>query len=89
MRIDDLNRTPVAPGAEKTGPAAQQPAPEPAPEKDTARGSDSAEVSRLAKALALPDAGRVEQLRLEVQSGAYNVSAEAVAKALINAHLKD
>jgi anti-sigma28 factor (negative regulator of flagellin synthesis) len=46
-------------------------------------------VSQLAQSLAAPDPGRIEQLRLEVQSGSYDVSAQAVAKALIDAHLSE
>jgi anti-sigma28 factor (negative regulator of flagellin synthesis) len=85
MRIDDLNRTPVTPGAEKSGQTAQQ---RPL-EKDAVAGSDQAEVSHLAQSLAAPDPGRIEQLRLQVQSGSYNVSAQTVANALIDAHLKE
>ena len=84
MRIDDLNRTPVTSSAEKSAQAGQQHA----QQKEAAAGSDHAEVSHLAQALATPDPGRIEQLRLEVQSGTYDVSAQTVAKALIEAHLK-
>lgn len=87
MRIDDLNRTPVAPGAEKAGQTAQS-----RPSEGTIAGldqSDQAELSPLAQNLAAPDPGRTEQLRLEVQSGSYDVSAQTVANALIDAHLKD
>jgi len=87
MRIDDLNRTPVTQGPEKSGQTAQQRA----LEKDTVDGSDQpdqAEVSHLAQSLAAPDPGRIEQLRLQVQSGSYDVSAPTVANALIDAHLK-
>jgi len=31
----------------------------------------------------------IEQLRIQVQSGSYDVSAETVAQALIDAHIKD
>jgi anti-sigma28 factor (negative regulator of flagellin synthesis) len=85
MRIDDLNRIPLTQGAEKTDQAAERRA----LEKGTiASGADQAEVSQLAKALAPRDPQRLEQLRLDVQSGKYDVSAEAVAKAIINAHSK-
>lgn len=85
MRIDDLNlnRTADTQSAEKLGPASQQ---RPA-DKQAVTGSDQAEVSQLAQSLAAADPGRIEQLRLQVQSGTYNVSAEAVASALVDAHL--
>lgn len=87
MRIDDLNRTPVTQNAEKTDQATQQrPG---AFGKDAVRDSDHADVSPLALALSTQDPSRIEQLRLEVQSGKYNVSADAVAKAIIDAHLTE
>jgi flagellar biosynthesis anti-sigma factor FlgM len=85
MRIDALNRTPISPEAEKSGPAASQ-----IPlDKEADAGSDQAKISQLAQSLATPDANRVEQLRLQVQSGNYNVSAEAIAGAIIDSHLKE
>jgi len=87
MRIDDLNRTPLTQGAEKTDQAAQK---KPLEQQNTATGgTDQAEVSQLAKALTASDPQRIEQLRLEVQSGKYNVSAEALAKSIIDSHLKE
>jgi flagellar biosynthesis anti-sigma factor FlgM len=85
MRIDAVNRTPVAQGAEKSRPAD----PQTPIEKGAAAGSDQAEISQLAQSLATPDTNRVEQLRLQVQSGNYDVSAEAVAAAIIEAHLRE
>jgi anti-sigma28 factor (negative regulator of flagellin synthesis) len=87
MRIDDLNRTPLTQGTEKTDAAAQKRA----EEKDGSlpAAADQANVSELAQALASRDPQRLEQLRLDVQSGKYNVSAEAVAKAIIEAHAKE
>ncbi len=82
MRIDALNRTPVEQGAEKSGPATPQ-------ETKVSAGSDQAEISQLTQSLATPNADRVEQLRVEVQSGKYDVSAEAVAAAIIESHLKE
>jgi anti-sigma28 factor (negative regulator of flagellin synthesis) len=87
MRIDDLNRVPVTPGTEQAGQTAQ-----PQTSEATVPGSeqpDQAEVSQMAQSLAAPDPGRIEQLRLEVQSGSYDVSAQAVANALIEAHLNE
>jgi len=85
MRIDDLNRTPVAPGTEKSGHTGEQRP----PEKDGVAISDQAEVSHLAQSLAASDPGRVEELRLQVQMGSYEVSAQTLANALIDAHLND
>ncbi len=87
MRIDDLNRTPLTQGAEKTDQAAQKRALE--QRTTTADGVDQADVSELARGLSPKDPQRLEQLRLEVQSGKYDVSAEAVAKAIISEHLKE
>jgi len=87
MRIDDLNRTPLAQGAEQTEQTEQKRA----SQKDgpLAANADQADVSALAHALSSRDPQRLEQLRLEVESGKYSVSAEAVAKAIIDAHLKE
>ena len=85
MRIDDLNRTPVTAGTDKTD--ATTGARNGAKDGATPTSADQADVSTLARALASGDAQRLEQLRLQVQSGNYNVSAEAVAKAIIDAHL--
>ena len=87
MRIDDLNRTPPTQNAEKTDQATQQR--QGAAAKDAVRGSDHAEVSPLALALSTQDPSRIEQLRLEVQSGKYDVPADAVAKAIIDDHLTE
>jgi len=87
MRIDDLNRAPLTQSAEKSDAAGQKRAPE--PDSAAARGSDKADVSQLAQALATRDPGRIEQLKLEVESGKYDVSAEAVAKAIIDSHLRE
>jgi anti-sigma28 factor (negative regulator of flagellin synthesis) len=42
-----------------------------------------------AESLATPDANRIEQLRLQIESGDYDVSAEAVAAAIVDSHLKE
>ena len=87
MRIDDLNRTPVTQGTEQPGQTAQQHA----LEKDAvgANQPDQAEVSQLAQSLAAADPGRIDQLRLQVLSGSYEVSAPTLANALIDAHVKE
>jgi len=89
MRIDDLNRTPLAPGAERADQAAGKQALD---KNGKPAAADQAEVSEVAQALASGDSGRLqrlERLRLEVQSGKYNVSADVVAKAIIEAHSSD
>ncbi len=87
MRIDDLNRTPLTQGTEKTDASEQKHGAEKAGSQ--ASGADQADVSALAQALSTHDAQRLEHLRLEVQSGKYQVSPEALAKAIIEAHSKE
>ena len=87
MRIDDLNRTPLTQGAEKADAAGQKRSHE--RDSAAARGTDQADVSQLAQALATRDPKRIEQLKLEVESGKYDVSAEAVAKAIVDSHLRE
>jgi anti-sigma28 factor (negative regulator of flagellin synthesis) len=92
MRIDDLNRSSLTQGADQSSPASAQrtQAKESTDAaQDAAAGSDQVQVSSLAQSLAAPGSSRVEQLRIEVQSGSYNVPASAVASALIDAHLQD
>jgi anti-sigma28 factor (negative regulator of flagellin synthesis) len=43
----------------------------------------------MAQALSTADPQRLEQLRLAVQSGKYEVPAEAVAKAIIDHHTRE
>jgi anti-sigma28 factor (negative regulator of flagellin synthesis) len=78
MRIDDLNRTPLTHSAEK-----------PDQKNSIEEGTDQADVSQLAKALAPRYPARLEQLRLEVQAGQYQAPAEAIAKSIIDAHFKE
>ncbi len=87
MRIDDLNRSPLTRGPEKTDQAEQKRALE--KDASAARGTDKVDVSQLAQALSLRDPQRIEQLRLEVQSGKYEVPAEKVAKAIIDHHSRE
>jgi flagellar biosynthesis anti-sigma factor FlgM len=86
MRIDDLNRTPLTQSTEKTDQAAEKRVPDQTSVSDS---SDQAEVSQLAQALSTSDPARLEQLRLQVQSGTYQVSPDALAKSIINAHSKE
>lgn len=90
MRIDDLNRSSVTTGTEQASAAGtERGVGKDSAHKEAVAGSDQADVSQLAQSLTGPGSGRVEQLRLEVQSGSYNVSAEALANSIIEAHLKD
>ena len=86
MRIDDLNRTPLTQGAEKTDQAAEKRALE---KNNITDSTDQAEVSQLAKALSSGDPTRLEQLRVQVQSGNYEVNAGTLAKSIINAHFTE
>jgi anti-sigma28 factor (negative regulator of flagellin synthesis) len=89
MRIDDLNRASVTQGTEQAGQTAHERTQgKDSLEKGGVASADQADVSHLAQSLAAPDPGRVEQLRLQVESGNYDVSARALANSLINAHLK-
>jgi anti-sigma28 factor (negative regulator of flagellin synthesis) len=83
MRIDSVHRTPAAAGADKSESTAHSTL-----EKEVVAGSDQAEVSPLAQSLAQQTTDRIEQLRIQVLSGSYEVSAESVAQSLIDAHLK-
>ena len=62
MRIDDLNRAPLTQSAEKADAAGQKRALE--ANSAAARGTDQADVSQLAQALAPRDPKRIEQLKL-------------------------
>jgi len=87
MRIDDLNRPPAPASAEKADAAVQQ---RPGGSgKDAISRSDQADVSPLARALSTQDPGRIDQLRLQVQSGTYGVSADVVASSIIDAHIAE
>jgi anti-sigma28 factor (negative regulator of flagellin synthesis) len=86
MRIDDLNRTPLTQGTEKTDQAAQKRALD---QNSVSDSSDEAEVSQLAQALSTSDPARLEQLRLQVESGTYQVTPDALAQSIINAHSKE
>ena len=86
MRIDDLNRAGQTQGAEKIDSGTQKRAND---KQASFAGGDLAEVSQLAHALGTKDPGRIEQLRLAIQSGKYEVSANDVAKAIIDAHFSE
>jgi anti-sigma28 factor (negative regulator of flagellin synthesis) len=92
MRIDDLNRAPFTestPGAQGTNKSetagnAQSANQDPV---GGAEGSDQSDISVLAQSLTAADPSRIEQLRMQVESGTYEVSAASLANALIDAHL--
>jgi anti-sigma28 factor (negative regulator of flagellin synthesis) len=86
MRIHDVNR---APGAQKAEPAVQKPRGEKEGGSGGSTGAKQAGVSELAQALTSSDPERLEQLRLAVQYGNYDVPAEAVAKAIVDHHTAD
>jgi anti-sigma28 factor (negative regulator of flagellin synthesis) len=86
MRINDQYRIPATQAAEKTDQATES---RPLEQNSIANNADQTLVSDLAKALMATDPGRLEQLRLEVQSGKYDPSADAVAKSIISAHMKE
>jgi len=87
MRIDDLNRTPLTQSTEKTDQAAAEK--RALDQSSVSDSSDQAEVSQLAQALSTSDPARLEQLRLQVQSGTYQVSPDALAQSIINSHSKE
>ena len=85
MRLDDVNRSPQTQATEKSkdGSVSQRQV-----NKGQEGGSDQAEISPLAQALQPADAKRLESLRLDVQSGRYQVSAEKVASAIVEDALR-
>jgi len=87
MRIDDLNRSNQTQATEKLDQSAQKRALE--QKSGATDGVDQAEVSDLARGLAAKDPQRLEQLRLAVESGTYDVSASAVANSIIKDHLNE
>jgi len=87
MRIDDLNRAPVTQGTEKTDQAGQKRGL--GKDGTWAASPDQADVSQLAQALTTSDPQRLEQLRLAVQSGKYEVPADVVAKSIVDYHTGD
>ena len=83
MRIDDINR---AQPTEATKP--DQAVGRPKSEFGAHQPPDQVDISALAESVSSADPRRVEQLRLEVEKGTYKVSADAVAKSIIEEHLK-
>ena len=88
MRIDDLNRTPVTQARRSPGKHLNS-----TPQDNDAvvgsEQSDQAQVSHLAQSLAAPDPGESSSFSCKCSLGSYDVSAQAVANAVIDAHLKE
>lgn len=94
MRIDDLNRSVQSQETEKTGAVS--------PDATKSRGasgpavdSDAAEISQLASNALDPNLNavsaksrdsRIETLRVQIERGEYNVSADDVAASIIDEH---
>ena len=84
MRIDDLNGAPQAREAAKAD--AVRPDATKGSSQATRNGdTDAVSISDLATALAPSDA-RIEALRLQVERGEYKVSANDVARGIIDEH---
>jgi len=86
MRIDDVNRSPQPAPAAKTN---SQPADRAQGDEDQGVGTDSTEISSVAKALQIADPQRLEKLRLDVLRGHYQVSADKVAQAIVDDSIQD
>ena len=84
MRIDDLNRAQQTEATQRSEQAGERVKNELEPRQST----DRIDLSQLAETVSSPDPRRLEQLRLEVQNGTYKVSAEAIAKSIVDEHLK-
>jgi anti-sigma28 factor (negative regulator of flagellin synthesis) len=83
MRVDDLNRAPQAQETQKTeaiGPKGKSGT------SSSAVSGDQSSISSAASSLN-PSAEKLEALRLQVEQGNYQVSAQAVAAGIINEHL--
>ncbi|MGI8743253.1 MAG: flagellar biosynthesis anti-sigma factor FlgM [Bryobacteraceae bacterium] len=89
MRIDDVNRPPQTQAAER----AQQTGSHDKHQHSANRLDDHADISELALAnlaqgLDSADPKRLEVLRLQVESGTYQVSASELAANIVDAHVK-
>lgn len=95
MRIDDFNRSVPAQQTDKTGAISPGNTGKLNEASSEAADPDAADISPLAAHALDPSLGaaaaqarqaRIEQLRLQVQRGEYNVSAEEVAGSIIDQH---
>lgn len=82
MRIDNTDRAPQAQTTERP----QAPVERSKTGQLPAISSDPVDVSPLARALDSADPRRLEHLRLQVQSGTYQVDAQATAGSMIDEH---
>jgi anti-sigma28 factor (negative regulator of flagellin synthesis) len=85
MRIDDLGRAPQTQETGKTDAVRPEGGKSNALSTHKADG-DAADISGLAAALA-PSDGRLEALRLRVERGDYHVSANDIARGIIDEHI--
>ena len=86
MRIGNLNAEAVKPGVGQTA----QSAPAEAGRGPSAAPDDAVSLSRLSEAVggSGPDEARLNQLRLDVQAGAYQVPAPKIAAKIVDFHTK-
>jgi anti-sigma28 factor (negative regulator of flagellin synthesis) len=84
MRIGDFNAAAVNPAA---GQAAEK-LPEEAGRPPNAAPDDAVALSRLSQAIAEPgpSEARLEQLRTEVEAGAYRIAAKEIATKIVDSH---
>ena len=88
MRIDDVNQPAQAPPTERTERAGEQANKQGTSLNPSRNSSDQVDISPLANVVNSGDAQRLEQLRLQVKAGTYQVNADVVAKSMIDEHLK-
>jgi anti-sigma28 factor (negative regulator of flagellin synthesis) len=84
MRIDDLNGAPQAREAAKSD-AVRPDSTRGTPPASRNADTDAVAISDLATALAPSDA-RIEALRLQVERGEYKVSANDIARGIMDEH---
>ena len=83
MRINDLGGLPGAQPVDRVPGGAEK-----ATNRPTAESGDRADVSPVADLAQSADPQRLEVLRAAVESGQYRVSADALARSIVDAHLK-
>ena len=96
MRIDNLNRSLHTPETEKTGAVQADWAKTGETSASAANSPDAASISQLASSALDPaasarsaktDEARLEALRVQIERGEYNVSAEQIAASIIDQHI--
>jgi anti-sigma28 factor (negative regulator of flagellin synthesis) len=83
MRIDNTSGSNQAQPVDRITSGAAKPGSQPATE-----AGDSADVSPVADSAQGADPQRLAALRSAIESGNYRVSADELARSLVNAHLK-